>query len=480
MFYIIILGLLLRISNIVKPEGMWNDEYVSWYVSTAPLFNGFWEEVVKQCHMPLYYLYLKPFVNFSDTILRFTSVLPGILSIPVMYLIGKEYSKKAGYYAAIITSILSFLVYYSQEIRFYSLLFLFSSLSLLFTIKYLKQSNWLNLSGYIISNVLILSTHIIGAIYVFFSILYLVLKKRKITFAVILMLLTTIAFLRLPVNFIRMLPASQWWGHFSYTNILFLFSDYFSPILTNNITAPPVFFYNKALVLWLTVPTLIALAGIAAGIKRGLLFVALSTIVVMSVIAAGGVLVFITKYTIEILPIFILFAALGFERLKKSGLILLVLFVFCHLAAYSTPYYVTKLKRYEGHKIVGDILNKQNSQNVIFTYYEPNRFYRYADIKDKKLYYISKSNRHIYIDNPAEIFSKIPVGESVSVVFLDSVSLFDDKFLEANKNNSQIPEMFITFSKVKNSLIKFMDANCKDYEVDNSGYWTVIKGTRYK
>ena len=165
MFYIILLGLLLRLSYIVKPEGMWNDEYVSWYVASTPFLKGFWQEVVKQCHMPLYYVYLKPFTGLSDTILRLTSVIPGVLAIPLMYAVGREHSKRCGYYAAMITSVLSFLIYYSQEIRFYSLLFLFSALSLLFTIRYLKYGDKKNFVLYLLSNVLILSTHIIAVSY---------------------------------------------------------------------------------------------------------------------------------------------------------------------------------------------------------------------------------------------------------------------------------------------------------------------------
>ena len=480
MFYIILLGLLLRLSYIVKPEGMWNDEYVSLYVASTPFLKGFWQEVVKQCHMPLYYVYLKPFTGLSDTILRLTSVIPGVLAIPLMYAVGREHSKRCGYYAAMITSVLSFLIYYSQEIRFYSLLFLFSALSLLFTIRYLKYGDKKNFVLYLLSNVLILSTHIIGAIYVFFSFLYVMYRKKKFSIIYVFMFFLLLWFLRLPVNFLRMLPASQWWGHFSYTNILFLFSDYFSPILTNNVTAPPVFFYDKSIALWLTIPTLIALAGMIAGFKKGLGFIVISTITVMSVIAACGKLVFITKYSIEILPILILFTAIGFVRLKQKGAILLLIFAAFHLAALFTPNYVTRLKRNEGHKIVGDILNYQDSQNVIFTYYEPDRFYRYADLKGKKLYFISKSNRFEYMDNPASILSKIPVGQSVSVVFLDSVSFFDEDFLYNNKNNTEIPEMFVMFSNVKNSIIRRLDRDFKDCKLARGGYWTVVKAVRYK
>ena len=205
MFYIILLGLLLRLSYIVKPEGMWNDEYVSWYVASTPFLKGFWQEVVKQCHMPLYYVYLKPFTGLSDTILRLTSVIPGVLAIPLMYAVGREHSKRCGYYAAMITSVLSFLIYYSQEIRFYSLLFLFSALSLLFTIRYLKYGDKKNFVLYLLSNVLILSTHIIGAIYVFFSFLYVMYRKKKFSIIYVFMFFLLLWFLRLPVNFLRML-----------------------------------------------------------------------------------------------------------------------------------------------------------------------------------------------------------------------------------------------------------------------------------
>ena len=73
--FIILFGFILRLINIDKPEGLWNDEYVSWFVASTPFCKGFWQEVLKQCHMPLYYLYLKPFSSGNDLILRLTSVI---------------------------------------------------------------------------------------------------------------------------------------------------------------------------------------------------------------------------------------------------------------------------------------------------------------------------------------------------------------------------------------------------------------------
>lgn len=481
LFFVLLVGCILRLSFINKPEGLWNDEYVSWYVANTPFREGFWQEVLKQCHMPLYYLYLKPFTHFSDIVLRLTSVVPSVLAIVVMYLLGKEYSKKLGLICATITSVLSFLIYYAQEVRFYSLLFLFSALALLATIKLIKNTSKKNVIFYCIAMILILLTHVLGGIFVLFNTLYVFYKKKCFSKKILLYVLSCAVFL-LPfgLNILKMLPSSQWWGHFSYTNILFLFSDYLSPILTNNINAPTVFFYNKSLALWMVLPLVVAFYPICIGIKKakGLSLVAVLTVLTMSALALSGKIVFITKYSIEILPILIFVLALGLENLKKVGNILLALFVLIHLSAFFTPNYVIKIKRTEGNRIPAEIIKARNPENIIFTYYEPNRFSRYVDLKEKNIYYISKINRFEYQEQPERILENVKAGETVSVVFLDSVSFFDEDFVNKQKNNSKIPEMFLTFSHIKNSLIAELNNDFTDFKVDKLGAWTVITAKR--
>ena len=483
LLFITIIGLLLRLSFINKPEGLWNDEYVSWYIANTPFNAGFWEEVFRQCHMPFYYLYLKPFAQYSDLILRLTSIIPGVIAIPIMYLVGGEFSKKTAIYSATITSVLSFLIYYSQEVRFYSILFLFSSICLLFTIRIIKRSSKLNIIGYVLSCALILSTHVLGGIYVTFNTIYIIYKKKKIDVRIIVLFILITCFLYpLGVNILRMLPSSQWWGYFSYTNILFLFSDFLSPILTNNINAPTVFFYNKSYALWMLVPLLITIVPVIIGIKKckGIATVSLLTIITMSILALSGKLVFITKYSIEILPSLIVIAAIGFNSLKRIGAFLFSIFIVIHISSFFSPYYVTKMKRVEGHRIPAEILKTRNSNYILFTYYDPSRFERYINLKDKSVYYISKINRFEYRDNPARILDNIPIGETVSVVFLDSVSFFDENIVKTYGQNPQLPEMFITFSHIKNLLVKELDTNYKEYKVDQIGAWTVISAKRYK
>ena len=45
LFLIVLFGLLIRITCLDKPEGLWNDEYISWYISSKPLFSEFINEI---------------------------------------------------------------------------------------------------------------------------------------------------------------------------------------------------------------------------------------------------------------------------------------------------------------------------------------------------------------------------------------------------------------------------------------------------
>lgn len=478
-FLLTLLALGLRLINIDKPEGLWNDEYVSWFIASTPFNQGFWQEILKQCHMPLYYLFLKPFTGFNDIILRLTSVIPSILAVPIMYCIGKEFSKKTSYICAGITAILPFIIYYSQEVRFYSLLFLLSAISLYYLVGLINgKKAWI---GYIISSLLILFTHVLGGIYVGLTFLYLVYKKRILTIkACIYILITFLMILPFGLNILKMLPSSQWWGKFSYTNILFLFSDYLSPILTNNINAPNVFFYSKnfLFVILILFPTLLGIYCIIRGAKRakGLAFIVLSTIFVTSLLAISGKLVFITKYTIEILPIIILLFALGIK--SKIDYILLSVFVAFQLFAVFTPYYPAKIPRSEGHKLVANNLNNLNSNVIIFTYYDSKRFERYLN-SQAEFRHISKINRFDYIENTIMILENIKNGERISVVFLDSVSFIPPNWIEEAKSR-KIPEMFITFSVIRNNLIKELNDNYIDFDVKKAGSWTIISATKLK
>lgn len=448
LLFILILGTWLRLIFIDKPDGLWNDEYVSWYVASIPYGKAFWHAVFAQCHMPFYYFYLKFFMHFygeSDLLLRLTSILPGILSIVSMFMVGRELKdNNAGILCAAITSFSSFLIYFSQEVRFYSLLFLFSSLVLLYTLKLIKEQKLSNIILFILFSLLVIFTHTLGFIFVFFNLIFvcrvgLLSHRKKINIGGLIFLLSLIA-LPLLVAIFTTHAQSQFWEDFTFSKCLFLITDYFSPILINIVSAPDNFFYDFSLkfIIFALIPSGIAIAGIVKAIKgKGkrekekeetechceeeqgsdeaiqkaclpaflpscLLFLCGAYLLTLVIAAMTGKLVFVTKYTIEIYPILIALMAFGlleFEKKWRQGLI----FTFCflnlfYLFGYSQS--APKLHRSEGHRIVAQLiknatLNKDDM--ILLTYYTPDRFEKYFDFKNYRVLSINKGNFSQYL-----------------------------------------------------------------------------------
>ena len=529
---IVIFGLILRLICINKADGLWNDEYVSYMISAKPFFNGFLDGIKSQCHMPFYYLYLKFFMSVfgqSDILLRLTSVIAGIAAIPVMYFIGKEKDNTLAYLCSGFTAISSFLIYYSQEVRLYSILFLFSALSLLYTIKIIKNPVRKNFILYILFNFLILFTHTIGFVFVFFNLVFLSLNLYE-KFKDVIKKVWICAFIGglilspLVINVFMTESFSQWWGHFSIARIGFLFTDYFSPVLTNLTNAPDNLFYMPKLAIYMFIPALIAILGIIKSLINNkfniqLFSVALFTTIVLIIASISGKLVFITKYSIEIYPILIYLACYGIQTVNKKWVKNSVIVIYCLLSVWyliRSPQSAPKIRRAEGHKIVADLLNNSELKNgdiILLQYYDKNRFLKYFDFSDYYVVSINKGNFYKYLldgysysdtlsngkniyknifstyNNPYfeniinnKIINKLKPGQSVAVIVLDSVSFINpDMMSEITKNEtlySKQPLLFLVFSYIKNKTFYDMAKTLTLTRVERKGRWTLIKFTK--
>lgn len=529
---IVIFGLILRLICINKADGLWNDEYVSYMISAKPFFNGFLDGIKSQCHMPFYYLYLKFFMSVfgqSDILLRLTSVLAGVAAIPVMYFVGKEKDNTLAYLCSGFTAISSFLIYYSQEVRLYSILFLFSALSLLYTIKIIKNPVRKNFILYILFNFLILFTHTIGFVFVFFNLIFLSLNLYE-KFKDVIKKVWICAFIGglilspLVINVFMTESFSQWWGHFSIARIGFLFTDYFSPVLTNLTNAPDNLFYMPKLAIYMFIPALIAILGIIKSLINNkfniqLFSVALFTTIVLIIASISGKLVFITKYSIEIYPILIYLACYGIQTINKKWVKNSVIVIYCLLSVWyliRSPQSAPKIRRAEGHKIVADLLNNSELKNgdiILLQYYDKNRFLKYFDFSDYYVVSINKGNFYKYLldgysysdtlsngkniyknifstyNNPYfeniinnKIINKLKPGQSVAVIVLDSVSFINpDMMSEITKNEtlySKQPLLFLVFSYIKNKTFYDMAKTLTLTRVERKGRWALIKFTK--
>ncbi len=142
MIYLIILaGLVLRLISI--NQSLWLDEATSAMVAKMPLAGIFTKFLPNDFHPPLYYLIVKYWTvvfGYSEVALRIPSVLFGLGTIYITYLIAKKvFSKNVGLLSAFLVATSGLSIYYSQEARMYSpAAFLVALLVYLFS-----QKKWL-------------------------------------------------------------------------------------------------------------------------------------------------------------------------------------------------------------------------------------------------------------------------------------------------------------------------------------------------
>lgn len=180
---ILVTGLALRLISL--NQSLWLDEAINVLASRNYSLIGMITEYAKgDFHPPLYFvilwLWTKAF-GISEVAVRLPSVFFGILTIFVVYLIGKELvSKKLGLLAAFLLAINPLHIYYSQEARMYSLSALVVSFNIFILIKFIKKEK-LNYIFLILSNFLILmSDYVAYFIFPAEAILLLVLKQKEL------------------------------------------------------------------------------------------------------------------------------------------------------------------------------------------------------------------------------------------------------------------------------------------------------------
>ncbi|OHA84326.1 MAG: hypothetical protein A2408_03895 [Candidatus Yonathbacteria bacterium RIFOXYC1_FULL_52_10] len=137
----ILLGVIARFWNI-GAEGLRLDESQSvWQASHSLEFIRMY--MLKNVHLPLHNSLLHWWMGVfgtSEGAVRALALIPGLLSIPALYLLAREFlSRRFALFAAALGSLSPFWVWYSREIRMYSLLTLITILSYYYFIKAIKE-----------------------------------------------------------------------------------------------------------------------------------------------------------------------------------------------------------------------------------------------------------------------------------------------------------------------------------------------------
>jgi 4-amino-4-deoxy-L-arabinose transferase-like glycosyltransferase len=143
LIFLTVIGLFLRFYNLGF-NSLWLDE-ASTYTISVKSFADIWQVTASgEFNPPLFYWaeHVMLMLGNNEIILRFIPALLGVLTIPLFYLIGKEFlDRNAGLIAASACAFSPFLIYYSQEARAYMMMLFFIALATVFFLKAMKSGS---------------------------------------------------------------------------------------------------------------------------------------------------------------------------------------------------------------------------------------------------------------------------------------------------------------------------------------------------
>lgn len=178
---IVLLGLVLRLISL--DQSLWLDEAINVIATQNFSLVGMITDYAKaDFHPPLFFIILwiwTKLFGISEIAVRIPSIIFGILTVYLVYLIGnKLHSKNLGLVAALLLTVNPLHIYYSQEARMYALATLAVSLNIFLLIKLVKGEKF-NLIFLIISNIIVFASDYVAYFVFPAQIIFLLMLKQK-------------------------------------------------------------------------------------------------------------------------------------------------------------------------------------------------------------------------------------------------------------------------------------------------------------
>jgi len=158
---IVLLGAALRLFRL-GAQSLWLDESLSLVFASVPLETSIEAILADGVHPPLYYLVLRLFlyIGQSEGIARLPSAVFGILTIPLVYEIGRLcFDQKVGLLSALLLNLSPFHVWFSQDARMYAMAAFLTLASVYFFLRFLLGSHWRWWVGFVLCTALGYYTH---------------------------------------------------------------------------------------------------------------------------------------------------------------------------------------------------------------------------------------------------------------------------------------------------------------------------------
>jgi len=390
LFFILFVAIGLRFYHL-DFQSFWLDEVLTMNDTDPKLtFSQFYDSVLFWEAFPhLYFFLLKYFLLFfgyTTMVARIFSAIIGVFGVYSIYLLGKElFNKRTGQIAALLLSVSIYHISYSQEARPYGMLFLFTVLSFYRLVILIKKPNYRNAIYFGIFSGLMINSHFFGFLTILSQGIILLLfflktpfHNKKTLFKSLFVSAIIIFLLILPTYepLLQILKIKTFWIPIPNENSLTsMFKEFFgnSEVLIFIIFVLIIHYFIQLFIQKKKTNTLEEIISNKKVFSFIILFIWFFISLIIPLIKSYlDVSMILTRYFINILPVFFIVIAISIELIKNKiikNTVIFTFFIFSLLDLFIIKEYYHKPSKCQMRELTNEIKEKNTDNSKIVVYY---------------------------------------------------------------------------------------------------------------
>ena len=381
-------------------------------LSVGEMFN----KLLVDSMPPLHYLLLHYWINIfgdSEFSVRLLSTIFSLATIVICFLISKKLSNdKVALITSLLLAVSVFQIEYAQETRNYSLISFLCASSVYFLIRWEENKDMWNIMFFMLSNIFLLYTHVLGSIWIGSLSIYFIISKyyfkdfsnTKLTQWITVQLIILLCFL--PWIKVVLLQSTTW------------NQNAWMPTMTwKDILGTPVTFSGSYALLTISV---LSIANAIINFKENKSAASLITyflifpIVLLLILCSIFNSIYLQKYTIGSHSFFLILAAFGIAQFKNAKVGFLVIALYLIFSGIKLFDYYTQSRKEQWREAVQYIEKNSKNEDLVlvdagyciknaYNYYAKNKemnILPLVDIKEE----INENNLHSLEATPKEFW----------------------------------------------------------------------------
>jgi len=388
-------------------QSLWLDEVLTMNDANPNLtWSEFYRSVVTWEAFPhLYFLLVKVFMaifGFTTLAARIFSAIIGIVGVYGMYLLGREiFNRRVGLFSAALVAVNSLHLFYSQEVRPYGMLFLFTVFSFYRLIIFLRRPSFRNAIYYGIFSGLIVNSHFFGLLTLFSQfliIIYFVVRtpnERRREFIKYALTAGGIGFLLIlptaePLRQVMRIK-SFWIPKPTPDTFTLMFKEFFGNSELLIFVATFVGIYYVLQVFRQKVDSQSPERIIGNRLVFSFMILSswiLTTLVISIVKSYLDVSMILTRYFINVLPVFIIAIAIGIAQIKNQiakNIVVAALIIFSLIDIFVVKDYYNTPQKSQLRELAADMKAKNTDNTKFVVYFDWIFPFYFQDRKDIRI-----------------------------------------------------------------------------------------------